>query len=325
MRRIVFLSVIAVASLLFFSGCEKDNGPKVETLSAEKGGLFVATLTGRVSGLENVALDFECGIEYSTETSFAEENTIRQSAYKKYSEDPYTVTITGINLGQKYYYRAYYFSQLMIYYGGVKDFTFTWDIPQMVDLGLSVKWASWNVGANNPWEYGDYYAWGETETKSSYTWTNYKFRTSGDSYDNVKFSKYNTSSSCGTVDNKTTLDPEDDVAHVKWGGSWRMPTKYEQDELRTNCTWTWTTLNGVNGYLVTSNKAGYNDRSIFLPAAGISDGTDLYSVGSQGYYWSSSLDTGYPYVAYSLYFYSDYVDWNGSNRYYGQSVRPVCP
>ena len=137
---------------------------------------------------------------------------------------------------------------------------------EYVDLGLSVKWATFNVGATKPEEYGYYYAWGETEPKTSYTWTNYKFRTSGDSWDNVKFSKYNTSSSYGTVDNKTVLDPEDDVAHVKWGGSWRLPTKEEQDELCDSCTWTWyssgnTEFNGVAGCKVTSNVSGYTDRS----------------------------------------------------------------
>ena len=197
---------------------------------------------------------------------------------------------------------------------------------EYVDLGLSVKWASFNVGASKPEEYGDYFAWGETEAKSSYTWTNYKFRTSGDSYDNVKFSKYNTSSSYGTVDYKTTLDPEDDVAHVKWGGNWRMPTRAEQDELRANCTWTRTTLNGVNGYLVTSNKTGYTDRSIFLPAAGLRDDTDLYNVGRDGYCWSSSLGTDSPDSAWFIYFRSDYVFWyDYIGRGIGFSVRPVCP
>ena len=131
-----------------------------------------------------------------------------------------------------------------------------------IDLGLpsGIKWASCNVGATEPWEYGGYYAWGETEEKSNYDTSTYKY--CNGSY--FSMTKYCTSSSFGTVDNKTTLEPGDDVAHVKWGGSWRMPTKAEQDELRNNCTWTWTTLNGVDGYRVT----GPNGNSIFLPAAG---------------------------------------------------------
>ena len=194
-----------------------------------------------------------------------------------------------------------------------------------VDLGLSVKWATVNVGAYSPEDYGDYYAWDEIETKSSYTWTNYRFRTSGDSYSNVKFSKYNTSRSYGTVDNMTTIEMSDDVARQKWGGSWRMPTKDEFTELINNCTWTWTTLNGVNGYRVTSKKFGYTDRSIFLPAAGCRSGTSLDNAGSNGYYWSSSLVTGIPYNAWTLFFSSGRYSTSSNYRNYGRSVRPVCP
>ena len=192
--------------------------------------------------------------------------------------------------------------------------------PEAVDLGLSVKWATFNLGATKPEEYGDYFAWGETEPKEEYTWVNYKFRTSGDSYSNVKFSKYNTSSSYDPIDNKTVLDPEDDAAAVNLGGSWRMPTLAECKELVNNCTWTWTTQNGVNGRLV----SGPNGNSIFLPAAGYRNGTSLYDAGSFGYYWSSSLFyTDNPYNAYYVYFYSGYVYWGRSYRYLGSPVRPV--
>ncbi len=186
---------------------------------------------------------------------------------------------------------------------------------EYVDLGLSVKWATCNVGATSPEELGGYYAWGETDEKDEYLWSTYKW--CNGSYDSQ--TKYCTNSYHGTVDNKTVLDPEDDVAHVKWGGSWRMPTKAEQDELRNNCTWTWTTQNGVNGYKVT----GPNGNSIFLPAAGLRYGTDLYYSGSHGLFWSSSLYEGYGDSAYYLYFDSSDCGWSYNNRYYGLSVRPV--
>ena len=194
-----------------------------------------------------------------------------------------------------------------------------------VDLGLSVKWATCNVGATKPEEYGDYYAWGETETKTTYDWSTYKWCNGSE----TTLTKYNTNSSYGTVD-KTTLDPEDDVAHVIWGGSWRMPTRAEQDELRSSCTWTWyssdnTEFNGVAGYKVTSNKSGYTDRFIFLPAGGCRYDTYLSYVGLYGYFWSSSLFTVGPYHAWCLHFNSD-DHYTGSNdRYVGLSVRPVCP
>ena len=187
-----------------------------------------------------------------------------------------------------------------------------------VDLGLSVKWATCNVGATKPEEYGDYFAWGETQPKSTYNWSTYKWCNGS----NNTQTKYNTNSSYGTVDNKTQLELSDDAARANWGGSWRMPTDAELTELRENCTWTCTTQNGVYGYKVTSKKSGYTNKSIFLPAAGYRYNSDLDGAGSSGDYWSSSLNTGYPYSAYGLYFYSGNVR---SGRYYGQSVRPVCP
>ena len=187
---------------------------------------------------------------------------------------------------------------------------------EAVDLGLSVMWASCNVGATSPEEYGGYYTWGETEEKYDYSWETYIW-CSG-SYDTM--TKYCTNSSYGTVDNKTVLDPEDDVAHVKWGGDWRMPTKAEQDELRNNCTWEWTSLNGVNGYKVT----GPNGNSIFLPAAGCRGGTDVNYRGYYGLYWSSSLySISYSRYACYLYFDGSYYDWGDNSRFCGHSVRPV--
>lgn len=143
-----------------------------------------------------------------------------------------------------------------------------------VDLGLSVKWATCNVGADRPEDFGDYYAWGELEPKESYTWENYRFGVGEELPFKRKLSKYNTDRNRGVVDNKTTLDLVDDVANVRWGGSWRIPTLEEWTELRRNCTWTADSINGVKVLKGTSNIPGYTDRSIFLPAAD---------------YWTSSL------------------------------------
>ena len=185
---------------------------------------------------------------------------------------------------------------------------------EAVDLGLSVKWATHNVGASKPEEYGGYYAWGETEVKENYTWETYKW--CNGSYDTM--TKYCTNSNSGTVDNKTVLDPEDDVAHVKWGGSWRMPTMAEQDELRTKCTWLWTTLNGINGYKVT----GPNGNSIFMPVAGYRAGSGVF-YSDNGWSWSSSLGSYYNGSAFYLDFYLDDYDSSTYDRCYGLSVRPV--
>ena len=189
---------------------------------------------------------------------------------------------------------------------------------EYVDLGLSVKWATCNVGANSPEEYGDYFAWGELEPKETYNWSSaYKWCKGS-----LKtLTKYNTNSSYGSVDNKTVLGATDDAAHANWGGSWRMPTDAEMTELREQCTWTWTTENGVNGYKVTSKT---NGNSIFLPAAGYRWDGSLSYAGSSGSYWSSSLNTDSPYRAWGVDFSSDSVSRYGSNRSCGQSVRPVC-
>ena len=186
---------------------------------------------------------------------------------------------------------------------------------EAVDLGLSVKWATCNVGASKPEEYGGYYAWGETEEKSNYDWSTYKWCNGSEDI----MTKYCTDSSDGTVDNKTVLDPEDDVAHVKWGGSWRMPSLAEQKELFNNCSWTWTTLNGVTGYRVT----GPNGNSIFLPNAGVRDGTDVYYRDGSGF-WSSSLYSYSCLFAYGLCIHDGTYDWYRCKRFCGVSVRPVC-
>ena len=191
-----------------------------------------------------------------------------------------------------------------------------------VDLGLSVKWAACNLGAEKPEEYGDYYAWGETETKANYDWSTYKYA-NGDYNKLTKYCPSDRTSywdDTGDPDNKTVLDPEDDVVHVKLGGNWRMPTIEEWTELLEKCTWTWTTQNGVTGRLVTAS----NGNSIFLPAAGIRERTDFYAFGSYGLYWSSSLNTeDRPDCARYVDFGSGFVVSYGSGRCYGKSVRPV--
>jgi len=190
-----------------------------------------------------------------------------------------------------------------------------------VDLGLpsGTRWATCNVGASTPTAYGNYYAWGETTTKETYTWTNYRFRTSGDSDYNVRFSKYNTHSSCGPVDDLTALEASDDAATANWGSGWRMPTDNELGELKRNCTVTNTTLNGVSGHLFT----GPNGNSIFLPAAGCRYGSELRNAGSYGYYWSSLLKMSIPPAAWDFEF-GSYYGVNANSRNCGLSVRAVC-
>ena len=192
------------------------------------------------------------------------------------------------------------------------------DGHEWVDLGLpsGTLWATCNVGANSPEEYGDYFAWGETEPKEEYTWETYKWCDS----DELSLTKYCSNSDYGYngyTDDKTELDPEDDAAYVNWGSSWRMPTYGQLIELNDNCTWTWTTQNGVNGRLLT----GPNGNTLFLPAAGARYDRTLGGRGVAGDYWSRTLGNGKG--AYVMCIFSDEVWWYNYNRYYGFSVRPV--
>ena len=183
---------------------------------------------------------------------------------------------------------------------------------EWVDLGLSVKWATKNVGADNPSDYGGYYAWGETSTKSSYDRSNCFdcLDSKGDSWGTYK------------IGGKTRISPTSghDTARENWGGTWRMPTDAEFDELCKKCTWTWTTQGGHNGYLVTSKA---NGKSIFLPAASSRYGSDTNNVGESGFYWSSTLSSSYSDFACYLYFDSSSHYTFINTRRDGQSVRPV--
>lgn len=196
-----------------------------------------------------------------------------------------------------------------------------------VDLGLpsGTLWATCNIGATSPEDYGDYFAWGETEGyndgKTKFDWSTYKWCEGSSS----TMTKYCTDSNYGYngfTDDKTELDLEDDAAYVNWGPAWRMPSEEQFQEL-INSSYTtteWTTQNGVNGRKITSKT---NGNSIFLPAAGSRSGSLLSNAGSSGDYWSRTLGSDYPYFASYRYFYSGYFRMYSGYRYGGRSVRPV--
>lgn len=186
-----------------------------------------------------------------------------------------------------------------------------------VDLGLSVKWATCNVGATKAEEEGDYFAWGETETKEIYNWETYKW--CNGTYDSM--TKYCTDSSYGTVDNKTILDIEDDAARANWGGTWRMPTEAEIEEMEENCIFTKTTLNGVNGWTITSK---INGNSIFVPVNGhYEDGNLKHEEYNFASTWSSSYYNYGTYRATTFRIVS-HLGASYEYRYEGYPIRPVC-
>lgn len=210
-------------------------------------------------------------------------------------------------------------------------------LTDIIDLGLSIKWSAYNLGASKPDEYGDYYAWGETEPyyangcsqdnpcndwkdgkASGYHWSSYKFGSG-------TFIKYCNAddnyfwNSSGSPDGKIVLDLDDDAAHVALGGDWRMPTYAEWTELKEDCSWEWQMVNGIYGWSVT----GPNGKSIFLPVAGNRRDLNLNDTGATGSYWSSSLDSQHSYCGVCIVMWSGNVYFEPYHRYVGCTIRPV--
>lgn len=237
--------------------------------------------------------------------------------------------LSDLEANTTYYVRAYATNAVGTSYGEEKSFTTkekvntdTPDDPETpkyewVDLGLSVKWATCNVGASSPGEYGNYYAWGEIEPKDDY-YTNSSV-TFGLSISELK--------SRGYIDSDGNLTSSYDAATANWGKEWRMPTSDEIQELRNKCRATWAVLNGAPGYYLT----GPNGKSIFLPAAGSRSESELFSLGDSGDYWSSTPNnvdnsddgTAGGRYADNLYFSTKYIYKSERWRSYGLSIRPV--
>jgi hypothetical protein len=262
------------------------------------------TLTGTVIGTTEPHDTISCGMFYSTQSAGVKSGT--KIASNSSGDGTFSLSLIGLIGNTTYYYCTYLMIDSTYYYGEVKSFTTKAyeKAGDAVDLGLSVKWASCNVGASNPEEYGGYYGWADpTGTKTSKNLDDYP---SANPPSNISGTEY-------------------DMARAKWGGNWRLPTETELRELVNSCTWTWTTQNGVNGMKVT----GTNGNSIFLPAAGHRSGTDMIDVGMAGY-WSDKLFDLYFDLyhsngdAYYLYFDNNYSQGVTDNyRYCGYSVRPV--
>ena len=355
MKKILYLISFLFAVALV--GCEEKEPPtsaKVRTGQVinitDESALIEASVNVDISKYNSVNF----GVMYSTYLEDINYRNGNEEFASYMNGKEYEVEITSLSPDTKYYYCAYLvLNGIQREFGQIKEFT---TLPAnegsddeggsegedeggsegedeggtedegdgkvngyaYVDLGLSVKWATMNVGATSPEEYGDYFAWGETEPKEEYNWSTYKWCDGG--YDNL--TKYCSRSDLGIVDNKTKLEPEDDAATVNWGAAWRMPTKEEQVELITECNWTLDTMNGVDGYTIT----GPNGNSIFLPIPGYFSDTNVEDIGYNGTYWSSELKSDYSSQAYVIDIYNDGdISLFTNSRYYGLSIRPVLP
>ena len=309
------------------NGYVKEKGEKGNAITIDKpivvtkdaGGITIisAVLTGEVTNNDAVNEIEERGFCWATEPQPTIAGTHHNCGGDTgVGTSTFSHNISNLQDDATYYFRAYVKTNFGIVYGEEKSFktnsiTGTINGREWVDLGLlsGLKWATCNVGASSPEDYGDYFAWGETTTKAEYSSSN--GITNGLTIPQLH--------SQGYIDGSGNLTPSHDAATANWGGSWRMPTEDEIKELIDECTWTWTTQGGVKGYKVT----GPNGNHIFLPAAGYRSGSSLYYAGEYGYYWSSTPSEDNSNYAYYLYFYSSaqYVNWY--SRGSGRSVRPV--
>ena len=294
----MILSIATMAGMLVISGCKKKETYTV-TFNANGGSgtMVEQTFTeGKAQALTQNAFTYD-GYTFSCW------NTVQDGRGNSYTDGQSLTVTTDMTL----------YAQWKI-------------VPECVDLGLpsGTKWATFNVGATSPEEYGDYFAWGETVPKNYYSWGTYRYSKNGTD-DDSRLTKYCSVSSYGNngfTDALTILEASDDAAIATWGSDWRIPTYDEMNELKNSCTIIWTTLNGVNGHLFT----GPNGNSIFLPVAGVRYDSSLYGAGSEGYYWTSSLRSVYPDCAWFFGFDSGgcTVGVGIGSRYAGRSVRPVC-
>lgn len=281
--------------------------PSVSTRNAISITANSAILEGFIEGTD-ISSDYHYGFLYSTDSDLLSEGLdVRVASHQ---DGIYTCSLSNLKENTTYYYCAYLSVDGQYTYGIVRSFTTEKKKDeitpgQMVDLGLSVKWAGWNVGASRPEEYGGYYAWGELEEKSDYSLNTYQYYDQANKAyqfigDNISGTQY-------------------DVARTQWGGNWRMPTKEEFQELVDRCDWEWAKYNGVSGQKV----IGPNGNSIFLPAAGYRHGQHFSYRGSDGHYWMGDFYRDDSKNAYFLYFYYGYEHWNYDYRFDGFSVRPV--
>ena len=217
----------------------------------------------------------------------------------------FTCDITGLNENTRYYVRAYATNSVGTAYGSVTTLKTADDGTiagiEYVDLGLSVKWAPFNIGATSPTECGDYFAWGEIETKTEYTEAN--------------------SLTHGIYMEDIGGNPQYDAARAIWGSTWRLPSREEIEEIVAECTWEWTSVDGMNGCKIT----GPNGNHIFVPAAGCYIGAELKMLGQNGMYHSYKMCGDYVNFSYGFHFGegSDNYQLDWLYRAYGRSIRPV--
>lgn len=340
MKRITkaLAALMLMAAVVFAAGCTPETDPTNQGGNNNGGGngdaVTVITYTpeditsttavcgGTVTVIDGVILD-EVGVCWSTKTTPTVADTHLST---ENVEEHFTLTLEGLEPEVKYYVRAYAMQGERCYYGSVKSFTTLADDHDYVDLGLpsGTLWATCNVGADTPEGYGDYFAWGETTPKTTYSWSFYKYCIGGGD-ELTKYCSESDHGYNGYTDDLTTLELSDDASAANWGNDWCMPTMIQWEELFEKTTQSWTSQNGISGLLLTAS----NGNTLFLPASGCRKDDVLYEVSSRGNYWSSSLIINRPNRAWSFDFKFESENGlssdisNDHNRNHGLSVRPV--
>ena len=323
------LTCLEMAGRLDIVWYENPDAPTVTTheVPFSNIGSTTAKVTGSVVFPNQLPVEYERGFIYYT---MPDGSDAHQLVYSGTELLNFSCTLTGLSSSTSYFVMAYScWENNQVIIGNTETFkTLNGSGPdpgihEYVDLGLpsGLLWATCNVGANSPEEYGNYFAWGETQPKDYYIWDTYQYcNGSNASYNTLtKYCNYSDYGYNGFTDGLTILMPEDDAATANWGNGWRMPTEEDFEELYNNTTVTWTQQNDVNGRLFTAN----NGNSLFLPAAGYRTMSSLYDVGNRGFYWSSSLDTDDPNFAWSYNFHSYHSYMHDDYRNVGFTLRPL--
>ena len=320
MKKVLF---VLLSSLVVFTACEDHDKKEEKQLQAVTGevkdiNLTSATLFGFITVPSGVEVN-SFGFRVSEQENITRENSTEITVEEKDYYNRFNAKVDQLLPEKTYYYAAFVETDSEYLIGPVNSFvTGKKYVMSPVDLGLTVLWASCNVGADKPEAAGMFFAWGEVFTKGLYDWSTYTSHSEGNS---TSLIHYNTQHECGFIDNVTTLGKNDDAAAVLVSGKWRMPTEAEVNELLSKCDWDPVSVGGIAGYNVTGN-----DNTIFLPFTGYMLGSERYEK-EKGHYWTSSLDADLPINAKELCFTEGFdhgsTEAVSFGRWRGAVVRPV--
>ena len=319
MKKITFITIVALLSF----ACAKDKIDPEQNGNEPVSGLTIKYVTYNsavIEGYVNTTPSVQgtgAGIIISTSANPTPQNGTIYSIFERDKDNKFHIKVTNLTADTMYYLKSFTTENGKPVFGKVRNFATDIFEFKAVDLGLSVKWSNVNLGASVPEETGQFYAWGETRSKETFTDENYRFFSNGTS----NIHKYNNTIlyafSEHQIDNKTVLDPEDDAATMELRGRWRIPTEEEWNELKNNCKVEQTTIGNVTGVLFT----GKTGNSIFI--RNYNEGSYCPDGAFNDKYWTSSLSEDLPIYAKHISIYNQTVKSSSATRFWGFNIRPV--